>query len=197
MGYKPRAIPLIHEGSDVPTASERLKWLNTTRAEALAAHELARQQMAERVMRNFTPLKEGDKVWLEAKNLNTGLPYRKLKPKREGPFKVEKVLSPWTYRLELPFQWRVHPVFHASLLTPYQENETHGPNHLKPPPDLIAGENEFEVEAILAHRGRGRRRRYLVKWKDYPSADNTWEPEEALEHAQETLTAYKKRRTLP
>lgn len=104
MGYEPRAIPLVHEGSDVPTASERLKWLNSTRAEALAAHELARQQMAERVMRNFTPFKEGDKVWLEAKNLNTGLPYRKLKPKREGPFKIEKVLSPWTYRLELPFQ---------------------------------------------------------------------------------------------
>lgn len=103
MGYEPRAIPPVYEGSDVPTATEWLKWLNTARAEALAAHELARQQMAKRIMWKFTPFKEGAKVWLEVKNLNTRLPYRKLKPKREGPFRIEKVLGPWTYKLKLPF----------------------------------------------------------------------------------------------
>lgn len=41
------------------------------------------------------------------------------------------------------------------LLSPFHENDTHGPNHLRPPSDLIAGENEFEVEAILTHQGKG------------------------------------------
>ena len=56
------------------------------------------------------------------------------------------------YELELPSQWKVHPVFHASLLTPYVETAAHGPNYTRPLPDLVEGEAEWEVEAILAHR---------------------------------------------
>jgi len=61
-------------------------------------------------------------------------------------------MGPITYCLKLLDQWQIHPVFHASLLSPYQETETHGPNFLQPPPDLIEGEEEYEVEAIIAHR---------------------------------------------
>ena len=39
--------------------------------------------------------------------------------------------------------------FHVSLLTPYKEMEVHGPNFDHPPPDLIEGEEEFEVERVL------------------------------------------------
>ena len=48
-----------------------------------------------------------------------------------------------------------------------------GPNHTDPPPDLIDGENEYEVEAILAHRKRGRQMQYLVKWRGYDPSNNT------------------------
>ncbi len=63
--------------------------------------------------------KKGQEVWLEAKNLS--LPYGsvKLAPRRHGPFRIEEVISPVAYRLRLPPQWTIHPVFHASLLTPY------------------------------------------------------------------------------
>jgi hypothetical protein len=73
-------------------------------------------------------------------------------------------------------QWKLHPVFHVDLLTPYRETEFYSANYDKPPPDLINGEEEYEVERIVASRrfGRGHKLQYLVKWKGYPDAENQW-----------------------
>ena len=144
----------------------------------------------------FHPFKLGDTVWLDSKNLKLGYPTRKLAPKREGPFRILEVVSTHAYRLELPDQWRIHPVFHAALLTPFVETETHGANYLKPPPDLIDGQEEHEVEAIIAHKRQGQKYRYLVKWLGYPSSENTWEPEVNLKHSAEILKAYKLKKCL-
>jgi hypothetical protein len=118
----------------------------------------------------------GDLVWLEGKNLRTVQPAAKLAPKRHGPFKVIQVMSAVNYRLELPTQWSIHPVFHIDLLTPYHETPIHGTNYQRPPPDLVEGEEEYEVETVLASRrfGRGKKLQYLVKWKGYPDSDNQW-----------------------
>ncbi len=122
--------------------------------------------------------KHGQKVWLEAKNL--ALPYGsvKLAPKRHGPFPIAQVISPMTYKLMLPHQWTIHPVFHALLLTPYSETIEHGENYLQPPLDLVGDVEQYEVEAIHSHRHHGKKRQlqYLVKWQGYPKSDNTWEP---------------------
>jgi hypothetical protein len=85
-------------------------------------------------------------------------------------------MSAVNYRLELPMQWSIHPVFHIDLLTPYKETIMHGPNFTQPAPELIDGEEEYSVEKILDSRQFGRRRRlqYLVKWEGYPDSDNMW-----------------------
>ena len=76
-----------------------------------------------------------------------------------------KQLSPAVYEIRIPCQWKVHNVFHANLITPYKEMAIHGPNYSWPPPDLVDGEEEFEVEQILDMKqmGRGRKTHYLVK----------------------------------
>jgi hypothetical protein len=152
--------------------------------------------MAERATRGFKPFQKGDKVWLNGKNLKIGYPHRKLAPLQEGPFEITEVLGPVTYRLKLPAQWRIHNVFHACYLSPFTETLAHGPNFTRPPPDLIEGEEEWDVEAIVRHRGTGKRRRYRVKWKGYPPSDNTWEPEEAFKNTEEMLQNYKQRNHL-
>src|SRR6266403_5337563 len=137
MGYDPQPLPLAVPKSELPSVEQRLSNLIKSREEAIASHELARQTMKQRITRSFTPFKKGDKVWLEAKNLNLGYDSKKLSPKRQGPFVISEVLGPVTYHLILPKQWKVHPIFHAHLLTPYHENEEHGPNFPSPPPDII------------------------------------------------------------
>src|SRR6266403_1001580 len=129
-----------------------------------------------------------EQVWLDASHLKLPHQKAKLTPKRLGPFEIVQEISPVAYRLELPPNWRIHDVFHASLLTPYYETTAHGPNFTRPPPDLIDGEEEYEVERIVAHRqfGRSKRLQYLIKWKGYPESDNTWEPADQV-HAPELI----------
>ena len=83
-------------------------------------------------------------------------------------------------------------MFHANLITPYKETAIHGPNYSWPPPDLVDGEEEFEVEQILDMKqmGRGHKTHYLVKWKGYPTSDNSWEPEKNL-NADELIAEFK------
>src|SRR6266702_1431775 len=132
--------------------------------------------------RRFKPYNKGDQVWVEGTNIKTLYRSAKLSPKRYGPFKVLEQLSEAVYRLKIPGHWKIHNVFHANLIMPYKETELHGPNFTHPPPDLIEGEQEFEVKKILdaQPRGRGRKMHFLVKWKGYPTSDNSWEPRENL-----------------
>ena len=119
--------------------------------------------------------------------------HKKMKPKREGPFEITEVLGPVTYRLKLPNTWRIHDVFHATLLKQYKENETYGEIFSNPPPELLDGEEVYEVETILNHRKRGRGYQYFVKWRGYPISDASWEPEYSFSDDGDILTRYKLR----
>jgi hypothetical protein len=135
----------------------------------------------------------GDQVWLEGRHLCTNQPMVKLAPKRHGPFKIIQVMSPVNYRLQLPMQWSIHDVFHTDLLTPYRETMTHGANYQHPPPDLIKGVEEYEVEIILdsQRHGRGRKLQYLVHWAGYPDSDDQWINWDDAEGAQEVIREFK------
>src|SRR5260370_236916 len=66
---------------------------------------------------NYRPFKEGEKVWLDAKNLHTTHPTHKLRAKRYGPFQIVKKLSDVTYQVNLPPSWKIHNIFHTSYVT--------------------------------------------------------------------------------
>jgi hypothetical protein len=95
------------------------------------------------------------------------------------------------YQLRLPVAWGIHNVFHVSLLSPYHETATHGPNFSRPPLELIDREEEYQVERIMGHwrMGRGNKLQYLVKWVGYPDSDNTWEPVTQI-HALDLIKHY-------
>jgi Chromo (CHRromatin Organisation MOdifier) domain len=134
-------------------------------------------------------------VWLEGTNLKLTHPKAKLDAKRYGPFPITKEVSPVVFQLVLPPQWRVHNVFHASLLTPYKETEEHGDNFVQPPPELIEGQEEYEVEQVVNSRrlGCARKLQYLLRWKGYSRAHDSWQDATKV-HAPELIKEYYERK---
>jgi RNase H-like domain found in reverse transcriptase/Reverse transcriptase (RNA-dependent DNA polymerase)/Integrase zinc binding domain/Chromo (CHRromatin Organisation MOdifier) domain len=141
-------------------------------------------------------MKIGDLVWLNRKNIGSNRPSSKLDAKRLGPFKILDVVgaSQLAFKLDLPHQLKIHPVFHVSLLQPYQANSIPGRIQAKPPPPaIIDGEEEYEVAQVLDSRIRNRKLEYLVDWKDYGPDDRTWELANTLKKANERVKAFRDR----
>jgi transposase InsO family protein len=133
---------------------------------------------------------EGDMVMLSSKNINLTRVNKKLADKLIGPFKIEKKIGRNAYKLTLPKKYgRLHPVFHVSLLEGYRQR----PGIIPPEPIDVEGEEEWEVERILAVRGKGKKKKWLVRWRGFSEADDTWEPREHLTNAKEMIAEYERK----
>ena len=193
MGFVPCTHQALHT-QGIPSLEERSTLIQRLRWLAHKAVRHAQRLLTQRKGTRFVPYHMGDRVWLKGVNLAISHPAKKFKPRRYGPFTIMRVISDVAYRLALPLHWKIHDVFHTSLLTPYHKTRTHGPNLLKPPPDVIDGEPEWEVEEIIGIRTFGRRRekQYRVKWKGYNAAHDSWEPASNV-HAPDLIEKFHKR----
>ena len=151
MGHILRAHQAVKD-LKVPDPAERRKTLETVQEEAALAMQHAQESWVKPT--NYRPYQKGERVWLEATNLHTTHLTKKLGPKQYGPFEVLEAVGPVNFRLELPAHWKIHNVFHAKLLHPYKETTEYGENFTEPPPDLVEGVAEWEVEKILDMRTR-------------------------------------------
>jgi len=190
IGYTPQ----VHQPTrktDIPSLEQRLSSIDEARKAAQEAQRKAQESwIKEHPQHSPFPVKS--KVWLEGTNLR--LPSNitpKLSPRRYGPFKVVSQISKVAYKIKLPPTWKIHDVFHASLLMPYKETDQHGPNFLEPPPDILEGEPEWEVEQILKERlfGQWKKKQYLVRWKGYLPAHDSWVNSEDL-HTSDLLADF-------
>jgi hypothetical protein len=135
----------------------------------------------------------GSHVLLNTKNLdNLGHKgsTKKLLPKWVGPFTILERIGVAAYRLQLPENWRIHPVFHASLLKQWNDN---GEPVAAPPLVLAPALPEQELEAILDHKPRkpGKKPRYyLVKWQGCGPEHNSWEKATKLSTCQKAVDEY-------
>ena len=96
-----------------------------------------------------------------------------------GPIHMEvgcfepNLISHTAFHLHIPSQWKIHPIFHTSLLMTDKETLEHGPNFLQPPLDLIDREEEYKVEVVLRHCGKPGHCTFLIRWKGYSAAKET------------------------
>ena len=107
---------------------------------------------------------------------------------------ITKVLGLTMYRLDLPAAWKIHNAFHSVLFMPYVETVEHRTNFTKPPPDIIGGEQQYEVERILSTQrsGKGKQLQYLIQWKGYSAAHNSWEPKANVQAPRLVKESYKR-----
>ena len=132
----------------------------------------------------------GQLVLLKTTNLHLAGP-KKFLPRYIGSFHVIKKHGPVAYRLELPSSWKIHPVFHVSLLRAYR----HTPgNKLPPLPATLS--DSFQVHSIVGHDynkcGKQVFLRLRVHYKDKSIPDSMEFERDLLPDYQEMVTQYKK-----
>jgi hypothetical protein len=117
-----------------------------------------------------------------AQTIVANRPCRKLAYKYFGPFPVEEKIGLLAYKLTLPANARVHPVFHVSQLKPFTPNFSPVFAELPRPPDLTAA--EFTLVAILDRRLRKKGQfpvvQLLVQWSSCSEDEATWEDYDVL-----------------
>ncbi|XP_076918814.1 uncharacterized protein LOC143579371 [Bidens hawaiensis] len=99
--------------------------------------------------------------------------HSKLTPKYFGPFLIVEKVGNVTYRLDLPGEAQIHPVFHVSLL-----------KYAGGPPDKIIPlptDARFRLQPYgvldrkLVQRGNRAAMKVLIQWKGQTTQEATWE----------------------
>jgi hypothetical protein len=190
-GFNPEAyrtsLSSAHQSAEATVRAEELKALHQQLASDIRFYA-ERSASYYNEGRSVGPtLKEGDKVYLLRKNIQTKRPSSKLDHKKLGPFKIQKVVGPVNFRLTLPRTMNIHPVFHISLL------ESAPPGAAPAPITEIQPVNpnaEYEVETILHCKYVSNKVKYFIRWKDYPPSEDSWEPKSCLRNCPEKLAAF-------
>lgn len=183
-GYSP---PQISEFS-VPCDVSQEARVTLEEKEAIVQKLKASMEDAQRRMKYYADrnrierkLEVGDMVYLKLQ------PYRqntfgirgslKLRGKYYGPFKVLEKVGAVAYRLQLPEEAAIHPVFHVSQL------KKHLGTHAVPMPNLPAvgpdGQIKTDPVAVLQRRMIPRNNvavtQWLILWSNLTPAEATWE----------------------
>jgi hypothetical protein len=109
----------------------------------------------------------------------------KLQPRFFGPYKVSRRIGAGAYKLELPQGSIIHNFFHVLCL-----KKSLG-KHIRPievlPPMDEEGQLVLILEEVLEIQEKRIRNRsikeYLIRWKDLPIEDATWEQEHVVREA--------------
>ena len=117
-------------------------------------------------------------------------PVKKLRKRFIGLFFVSQQVGIVAYELELPASWRIHNIFHVSLLHPFRTNQWTQSTTVGQVEDLEPKDDEpYEVEKLLHWRWTSpstkRQKEYLVLWKNYSIYDASWTPADHFTYPEE------------
>lgn len=186
-GYHPKSDLLAStDSSNIPAVTnhlDKLKDVSIALDQLLARAATDSKRFAD-TRRSSHDFKIGDQVMLLTKNLKTTRPTSKLDYRKIGPFKIIAKINDVAFRLQLPSSFKIHNVFHVSLLERFHRNIIPGRvQDQAPPPELIEGEEHWGVDQIVDSRIRRENIEYLVKWTGLSNCENEWLPQQNLEQS--------------
>jgi hypothetical protein len=119
-------------------------------------------------------------------------PCPKLAFKYYGPYEIIHKISLVAYKLQLPSDSRIHPVFHVSQLRQFTPDHFPVFAKLPKPPSLDIA--EVSPESILDHRLVKRANeaitQVLIQWSGLPRSSATWEGYYVLRDRSPTAAAW-------
>ena len=111
-----------------------------------------------------------------------------------GPFEVIEKVGQSSYWLKIPASWKIYNVFNEKLLKKYNEPSTSIQKEKERKRDEIMDieeeSGEYEVKKIIDSWLKRGKLQYLIKWKNYPIEESTWEPENHLDKVKSTITKF-------
>lgn len=131
----------------------------------------------------------GQRVWFSTQNLGIRHPSmrHKLLPKYWGPFKVLRLVGRLAVKLDFPEHLKIHRVVSVSLTKPYK-SRVGAANE----PVVIQGQQEWELEDILAHSIHSSRHKstveFRVLWKG--PFEDSWHDPCDFANSQDVLRKY-------
>jgi len=137
----------------------------------------------------------GDHVYLRMRNYNIpGMRNRKLTEPRVGPFRIKKMIGRLACELQLPKNWKIHPVISIAELEPMPPQDPYSrakrqtiqtPLHALPEPESL-------LDTCVRRVGRNKRevQEYRVRFKDLGPEYGNWVPEGDL--SQQLVKTFKR-----
>jgi hypothetical protein len=153
---------------------------------------MAKEAMVQSSKANWSrpTFQPGDKVWLNAKDLQIHMHSQKLAESCVGPVDVIALEESWSgpmYRLALPPSYKsLHPVFSVDQLLRWKGNEVNGLRPDSPPPVEFKDQAQpkYKIKTILNSTKKGHGLQYFIRWKGYNKLHNQWiSRTKALRHA--------------
>ena len=108
-----------------------------------------------------------------------------------GPYKIKKIVSLNTVKLELPSTVKIHLVVNISRIHKYI-GQVEGQKKEQPAPVIIEGEEEWEVERILNKQWVRGKDKYLVRQKGFTAESDIWKGRENLKNTKEAIEEFEK-----
>ena len=166
---------------DINSMQEKL-----SRAHANVLKAQAQQQAQFYKHRLDVTFSVGDKVMVSSKHITRPVDrgtQHKLRSSWIGPLTVIKVFLaddglPAAYKLDMPPEWGpIHHTVSQDKLKPYKTADCEWPLREELPPpetEIVRGQLEYVVEAVLADRMSRGKRQWLVRWKGFSSDYDKW-----------------------
>ena len=182
-GYEPVVPIQLLKGDEVATTESVEVFIQRLSSD----WKLARQNLDRSVRRQAKyydakhrdlGFRVGDLVLLSTRNLKMkGIP-SKLQKRFVGPFRVIETIGEQAYRLSLPDNWKIHPVFHVSLLREWKAVDVQEDRPVSQDDVPEIEEPYWEIERILRWRkvkmNKKIIKQYLVLWRGFPVEEATW-----------------------